>query len=60
VTAREDTVVVEVEFQGMGKASGADVRTTVFQAATFRDGKVTRVEGFRDRAEALEAVALRG
>jgi ketosteroid isomerase-like protein len=60
VTAREDTVVVEVEFQGMGRASGADVRTTVFQAATFRDGKVTRVEGFRDRAEALEAVALRG
>ena len=54
-----DTVVVEVEFRGMGKASGADIRTTVFQAASFRDGKVTRVQGFRTAAEALEAVGLR-
>ena len=53
------TVVVEVEFRGMGKASGADVRTTVFQAASFRAGKVTRVQGFRTAAEALEAVGLR-
>jgi hypothetical protein len=43
----------------MGKASGADIRTTVFQAASFRDGKVTRVQGFRTAAEALEAVGLR-
>ena len=53
------TVVVEVEFRGMGKASGADIRTTVFQAASFRDGKVTRVQGFRTAAEALEAVGRR-
>ena len=51
--------MVEVEFRGMGKASGADVRTTVFQAASFRAGKVTRVQGFRTAAEALEAVGLR-
>jgi ketosteroid isomerase-like protein len=59
VTDRGDTIVVKVEFQGMGRASGADTRTTVFQVASFRDGKVTRVQGFRDRAEALEAVGLR-
>jgi ketosteroid isomerase-like protein len=54
-----DTVVLEVEFRGMGKASGADVRTTVYQAASFRDGKVISVRGFRTAAEALEAVGLR-
>jgi ketosteroid isomerase-like protein len=58
VTDRGDTLVVKVEFQGMGRASGADTRTTVFQVVSFRGRKVTRVEGFRDRAEALEAVGL--
>ena len=55
VDDREDTIVVEVEFQGVGRASGADTRTTVFQVISFHNGKVTRVAGFRDRAEALEA-----
>ena len=59
VADRGDSIVVEVEFQGMGRASGAGTRTAVFQVASFRDGKVARVEGFRDRAEALEAVGLR-
>ena len=54
-----ETVVLEVEFRGMGKASGADIRTTIFQAVSFRDGKVTRVQGFRAAADALEAVGLR-
>jgi ketosteroid isomerase-like protein len=42
----------------MGSASGADIRTTVFQVVSFRDGRVARVQGFRDRREALEAVGL--
>jgi ketosteroid isomerase-like protein len=50
-----DTLVTEVEFQGMGRASGADIRTTLFQVLSFRDGKVTRVQGFRDLKEALAA-----
>jgi ketosteroid isomerase-like protein len=53
-----DSIVLEVAFQGMGKASGAEVETTVYQAASFRAGKVTRVEGFRTAPEALEAVGL--
>jgi ketosteroid isomerase-like protein len=52
------TVVVEVVFEGMGRASGAEIRTTVYQAASFRDGEVVRVQGFRTAAEALEAVGL--
>jgi ketosteroid isomerase-like protein len=59
VAESPDTVVVEVEFRGTGKSSGADIRTTVYQAASFRDRKVTRVQGFRTAAEALEAVGLR-
>ena len=55
VTVRGNTLVFEVEFQGMGVASGADTRTTVFQVVSFRDGRVARVEGFRDRREALAA-----
>src|SRR5687767_14197996 len=31
VAEREDAIVVEVEFHGVGRASGADTRTTVFQ-----------------------------
>jgi ketosteroid isomerase-like protein len=55
-----DAIVIEVELRGSGRASGAGIRATVFQAAWFRDGKVTRVEGFRDRAAALEAMGTRG
>jgi ketosteroid isomerase-like protein len=53
-----DTVVVEVDFLGMGRASGADIRTTVYQAASFRNGKVLNVQGFRTAAEALGDVDL--
>jgi ketosteroid isomerase-like protein len=55
-----ETVVLEVEFVGMGKASGADIRTAIFQAASFSDGKITRVQGFRTATEALDAVGLPG
>jgi SnoaL-like domain len=42
-----DIVVVGVNFLGMGWASGADISTTVYQAVSFRDGKVAIVQGFR-------------
>ena len=54
-----DMAVAQVEFRGTGKTSGAEIRETVFQTASFRDGKVTRVQGFRSLAEALEAAGLR-
>ena len=59
VADSRETVVLEVEFRGMGKASGADIRTRVYQAVSFRDRKVVRVQGFRTAVEALEAVGLR-
>jgi hypothetical protein len=45
VADEADTVVVEVDFLGMGRANGADIRTTVYQAASFRHGKVASVQG---------------
>jgi ketosteroid isomerase-like protein len=54
-----DTIVTKVEFQGMGRASGADIRTTLYQVLSFRDGQVARVEGFRDREHALAAIPMR-
>jgi SnoaL-like domain len=55
-----DIVVVGVNFLGMGWASGADISTTVYQAVSFRDGKVAIVQGFRTAPEALEAVGAAG
>jgi len=55
-----DTLVLEVSFHGIGRGSGADTRMTIFQVISFRNGKVFRVHGFRDRAGALEAVGLSG
>ena len=59
VSDSPENVVLEVEFRGMGKASGADIRTTLYQAISFRHGKVTRVQGFRTATEALEVAGLR-
>jgi ketosteroid isomerase-like protein len=58
IAERENVIVAEVEFSGVGRASGADVRTTIFQAISFRAGRVVRVQGCRTRPEAIEAVGL--
>ena len=42
-----------------GRASGAGVRWDLWQVATYRDGRLLRLEWFTDRAEALEAAGLR-
>jgi ketosteroid isomerase-like protein len=59
IAERGDSIVAKVEFSGMGRSSGADVRTTVFQAISFRDGRALRVQGCRTGSEALEAAGLR-
>jgi ketosteroid isomerase-like protein len=54
-----DHVVTEVTISGKGRESGVDVSMQIFQVWTFRNSKVVRlVGGYRDRAEALEAVGL--
>jgi ketosteroid isomerase-like protein len=54
-----DSVLAVINFSGRGKQSGAEVNMEIFQLWTFRDGKITRGQGFFDREEALEAAGLR-
>jgi ketosteroid isomerase-like protein len=54
-----DSVVVAVLQRGVGDGSGAATEFRYFQVWSFRGRKVIRLENFRERAEALEAVGLR-
>ena len=55
IDAGTNAVVARMEYQAVGKASGAHVAFSYWQSVTFRDGKVLRIEWFGDRAEAIEA-----
>jgi hypothetical protein len=52
-------VVAAICQRGVGEESGAATELRYFQVWSFRGGKVIRLEGFRERAEALEAAGLR-
>jgi ketosteroid isomerase-like protein len=52
-------VVVAVRQRGVGRESGAPAELPYFQVWTFRGRAVIRLEQFRDRDDALEAVGLR-
>jgi ketosteroid isomerase-like protein len=54
-----ESVVATVLQRGTGSGSGADTEFRYFQVWSFRGGKVIRLENFRERREALEAVGLR-
>ena len=54
-----DRVVAFVRVSGSAKQSGAALAISAAHVSTLRDGRVTRVEVFLDRSEALEAVGLR-
>jgi ketosteroid isomerase-like protein len=60
LTDAGDAVLAAVHQSGTGESSGVETELRYFQVWTFRDGKVVRLEGFRDRARALEAAGLRG
>ena len=51
-------VVVLLHIAGKGRHSGIEVEKDVYEAFTFRDGKVIRHRIFGDRAEALEAAGV--
>ncbi len=55
----DDRVVVLITARGRGKGSSVNVEAHWAHVWTFRSGKATRVEGFVNRAEALETVGLR-
>lgn len=55
----EDTIVVHLQAQLRGKASGAEILWEYFQVVTFRDGKAVRISWFSDREEAFAAAGIR-
>ena len=59
LTAAGDSVVVAVLQRGVGVESGIATDFRYFQVWSFRGARAIRLENFRERAEALEAVGLR-
>jgi ketosteroid isomerase-like protein len=60
VRAAPDGRVVSLIVQrGKGRSSGLEMEMKTAQVATLRNGKVTRIDNYEDRAEALEAAGLR-
>lgn len=52
-----EEVLVETLFHAHGRSSGIPVQATVYFVWSFRDGKVVRVRGYMERADALAACA---
>jgi ketosteroid isomerase-like protein len=55
-----DRAVSLVRWRGRGRGSGAQGDMELAIVWTLRDGKIAMVEFYLDRADALEAVGLRG
>ncbi len=54
-----DSVVVFTRHSGNAKESGLPIEAQFADVLTLRDGLVVRLDQYRDREEALEAVGLR-
>jgi ketosteroid isomerase-like protein len=54
-----DEVIVSLRSRGRGRESGVMVDQRLHSVWTVRGGRVVRVRGYREKAEALEAVGLR-
>jgi uncharacterized protein len=59
VDANESQVVAMTHQRGRGHTSGLELDFDVAFVHTMRDGKISRVDMFLDRDQALEAVGLR-
>ena len=56
----DDHVATRLRHYGRGKLSGAEIDEEMYhQVATFRAGKIVRLEYFGEWSEALEAAGLR-
>jgi ketosteroid isomerase-like protein len=55
-----DERVLAVEHWRVRGRGGVEVDTQIIDLWKFRDGLIVRVDGFRDKAEALEAAGLAG
>ena len=54
-----DQVVVVTHHEGRGRESGVEVDTRFYEVYSLRDSKVSRVDEYIERAEALAAAGLR-
>ena len=59
ITDGDDFVVGRVALVGTGARSGAPLHLRWVTVAWFQDGKATRIVGYANRHQALEAVGLR-
>jgi ketosteroid isomerase-like protein len=57
--APDGRVLSLIRQRATGRKSGLAMDMETAQIATLRNGKVTRLDNYEDRAEALEAVGLR-
>jgi ketosteroid isomerase-like protein len=56
-----DRVATRLRHYGKGKGSGLEIDTELYhQVATFRDGRMVRIEYFAEWAEALGAAGVQG
>jgi ketosteroid isomerase-like protein len=55
----DDGVFLVVDVRGRGRGSGVDVEGTFAWLYRLREGKITRMDGYLSREEALEAAGLR-
>jgi ketosteroid isomerase-like protein len=53
-----DQVIVALHVRGRGKGSGIEIDARYFQVCTIADGKLTHLEDFTDRPDALRAAGL--
>ena len=53
-----DCVVLKTYVSGRGRGSGVEVDDRSYMVWTLQDGKVTRMDEFTERADALEAAGL--
>jgi ketosteroid isomerase-like protein len=56
VVERGDRLLYRVGIRGMGRASGAPFEAELFHLTTMRDGQMVRIEGFRERDSAMDAL----
>ena len=59
VIDHEERVVAIVRIESTGLSSGVALDSPVVHVFAFRDGKITRLETFASRSEALQPVGLR-
>ena len=58
IPAGDDRVLVDTTMHARGRATGIETEQRAFLIWTLRDGRVTRLQTFADREEALEAAGL--